>query len=1148
MSVENAASSQSKLSQWTLSVSTTLMQDYRQAAPLAEAKDLAVAWTPEGELEVFAIGLDKNLYVLRRDPASPTGWREGRVEFPPTVQSVTSLATLDVANEHDRMFVLANGYLYEMERDEAGNDRPRFITVFPGALRLGASDCGDDVAFVAAPYVPGSKLMPCSGVLTRGTQGSGILFLLLDAAGGLTAEKIRCLSDRSSVWPHLPFVVLQNGSLRALCGVSDTPPGTEDPVSALESGPRVTGFPTRKLRVEDVALPPLSHVTDFAVVRGGEGWILLATDGSSTLSVLGGAIDPVVPGGIRWGTAWRALTLTGKAAPSFAHVDALRLPDKRIEVMLRESSGSLWITGWSGPEDDVWNAATPLGWGGSTFSANLNDAAEMVFACSSPTSGIRTSWRDASLDWHPEAVAVPSEADLETANTYRASITVVDEWNAGVAQLPLRISATDDVALSIGGTRQWIGPRRSVTLPTNAAGTLDLTIDVANTLYGPTLVVEGDFLASSAANGRGRLELRPDRDAQHHLANLTGNDLLAATDALTGQPLLPPTHRNLDDATQIALALGRVCRELDPTYAPSEAVAGKVTLAGAPRGVHWASGADPRKIVRSGSASAPWSLHLHDGRLRFREISVSEFDAIARRATRANDFLGIDWGSVLEAIKDGLARVVGVAADAARAVVRFVLNGVERVVSIVLETVEEIFDLVTSIFDMAGIPLAAVIGWLLGAIGFLFDWKKVGAIRARLRTEFFHNVAQVPSLLEDPASLSGLYRGALEDMRQNIREWIQALERSPLGNRSFSSVIGPVPALPNYFVSGGSSFFNPASWLLEKAMDGLGRLTADYGLPAVDGLQQAVDAWIAKARDAAGQLADLSQGFWSGDPSAWVGNLASFQAGNMVNLARALADRVVAVVDFLEAVLDDLVKILHLAWANATAWAEWLDREIEIPFISPFYRKILGGRVSLVDLGCLCVAAAIAAAGLADDAADLADAATGSLSVSKDAKWWAVFTTIFHTLAEGVNIASAGWARWARLFADFMCAAFGLFALVRTDPGWRPVGAYVIGMCVFDFVVRARGISPWISGGSALACYAAAIRWVSVDSQSLPLDARVVGALILVSFAFSHLASTLPAAQRTPQVIAGYTILQGAISGSATAVWIATGTVEEARA
>lgn len=1137
--MERAASSSPRL---TLSVSTTLMQDYRQAAPLGDAKDLALAWTPEGELEVFAIGLDKNLYVLRRDPASPTGWREGRVEFPPTVTSVTSLATLDVANEHDRMFVLANGYWYEMARDDAGNDQPRFITVFPGALRLGASDCGDDVALVAAPYVPGQKLMPCSGILTR-----GIAFLLLDGQGGLSAEKIRCLSDRSSVWPHLPFVVLQNGSLRALRGVTETPPGGDDQVDqvdqvdqeiAFEGGLAAAGFRTSKLRVEDVALPQLPHVTDFAVVRGGEGWILLATDGSATLSVLSGAVDPQVPGGIRWAAAWRSLELTGQARPSFAHIDALRLPDKRIEVMLRDAGGSLWITGWNGPEGDVWNAATPLGFGGSTFTANLNDAAEMVFACSSQTAGIRTSWRDASLDWHPEAVAVPSEADLETANTYRVSITVVDEWNAGVAQLPMRISATDDVALSIGSTRQWIGPRRSVTLSTNATGTLDLTLDVSNTLYAPTLVIEGDFLA---ADGAGRLELRPDRDAQHHLANLTGNDLLAATDASSGQPLLPPAHRNLDDATQIALALGRVCRELDPTYspqaAPSDAVSGRVTLAGTPRGVRWGRGGEARKIVRRSAESAPWSLDLQDGRLRFRDVSAAEFDALA---TRANDFLGIDWGSVLEAIKDGLAKVVGVASDAARAVVRFVLNGVERVVSIVLETIEEVFDLVTSIFDAAGIPLGAVVGWLLGAIGFLFDWKKVGAIRDRLRNEFFHNVAQVPAILQDPASLSGVYRGALEDMRQHIREWIQALERSPLGNRSFSSVIGPVPALPNYFVSGGSSIFNPASWLLEKAMDGLGRLTADYGLPAVDGLQQAVDAWIARARDAAGQLADLSQGFWAGDPSAWAANLASFQSGNMVNLARALADRVVAVVDLLEGVLDDLVKILHLAWANATAWAQWLDREIEIPFISTFYRRILGGHVSLVDLGCLCVAVAIAAAGGASGGEVMTSA-----SISKDAKWWAVFTSAFHVVAEGANIASASWARCLRLFADFMLVAFGLFAIMRTDPGWRPVGAYVLGMCVFDVVVRARGISPWISGGCGLACYAAAIRWVSVDSLPLPLDARVVGALIIVSFAFSHLASTLPAAQRTPQIIAGYTILQSAISGSATAVWIATGSREQ---
>jgi hypothetical protein len=121
-----------------------------------------------------------------------------------------------------------------------------------------------------------------------------------------------------------------------------------------------------------------------------------------------------------------------------------------------------------------------------------------------------------------------------------------------------------------------------------------------------------------------------------------------------------------------------------------------------------------------------------------------------------------------------------------------------------------------------------------------------------------------------------------------------------------------------------------------------------------------------------------------------------------------------------------------------------------------------------------------------------------------------------------------------------MLTMFGLFALLREDPGWRPVGAYVLAMCVFDVVVRARGLSPWISGGCALACYAAAIRWVSIDSVALPLDARVVGALILVSFAFSHLATALPTAQRTPQIIAGYTILQSAISGSATAVWIAT--------
>jgi hypothetical protein len=351
--VEKATSSSQQL---TLSVSTTLMQDYRQAAPLQDAKELALAWTPEGELEVFAIGLDKNLYVLRRDPASPTGWRERRVEFPPTVTSVTSLATLDVANEHDRMFVLANGYWYEMERDEAGSDRPRFLTVFPGALRLGASDCGDDVALVAAPYVQGQKLFPCSGILT-----GGIGFLLLDSQGGLSAEKIRCLSDRSSVWPHLPLVALQNGSLRALRGVSETPPRVDDPEMALENGVEAAGLRTSKLRVEDIPLPPLSHVTDFAVARGGLGWLLLATDGSATVFALSGAVDAQVPGGIRWGPAWRALALTGQAQPSFAHVDALRLPDKRLEVMLRDAAGSLWITGWNGPEDDVWTFAGRVG-------------------------------------------------------------------------------------------------------------------------------------------------------------------------------------------------------------------------------------------------------------------------------------------------------------------------------------------------------------------------------------------------------------------------------------------------------------------------------------------------------------------------------------------------------------------------------------------------------------------------------------------------------------------------------------------------------------------------------------------------------------------------------------------------------------------
>lgn len=1106
------AASQAAVGGYSVTVTSKMMQDYREGNPARDGSSLALAWTAQGTMEVLSVGSDRNLYVLRRDPASLSGWSSERLAF----EAIRDLQTYDVDNAYDRVFAVGNlpgqPVFAELVR-EAGRFVVRSLGMAVAAYHLNVAPCDGDVVCCAV----GAK----DGGLVGGVLPSQVVFGVRQKQQWMQADRVACLADAANRWPHLPLLMLRDKTLSAHRGTKETIRPRPEEAASGQLPPVDLRYAW--LETEAVDIPPLPGVKDFAAVAtSASTFLVVAVDGSHVVHALTGTRDASRPGAVLWQAAWTRLDLTdGAARPSFAAIAALTLPGGRLQVLLREgASGNTWITGWGDSGQAVWDRALNLGIAGTRWAVNLNNDSELVFATGSASAGLTTWSRGASLNWHPEAINLPG-GTVSMVKTYRTSASVTDEFNASVPQLPVRVSASEHVAAIINGQSYAIGPDQPAAVTTNAMGCVTATLEISNSLHAPTVIMEADFLAG------GRLELRPDSAAQTFLKSVTPRQLLDGVDPFSGVPILHGGHHREEDASAVAQALAEVCKMMEEHYEPVAAPAECPVKLRAQRGLRWLPASAERPPFHLGHRAASggaWSLDLSAGRPLFRRLTHEEFEewvALARSAAGgAEGLFGIDWGSLWESVKNAITDVVAVAVEAGRAVIKFVINGIERILEYAIAAIEHVFDLVVAVFDAVGTMLGTVVGWLMEAIGFLFNWDEIKQVRDRLRSQIRKMAVELPSRAADPATLAAPFRETLQQMRTRLQEWIAEIDREPVGAGSFQALIGTVPTLPSFFETGGASFFEPVSWLFDKVGEALAKLVGDYGFPPIAGTSEAIASLKARAAEAAEILLSLARELLNKQLLSWIISLQAFEASGIVALLRVLVDKVQRIIDRVDSVVADLVKVLHLAFVNPGSMIDWLDRELHVPFLSAFYKQVLGNELSLFDAACLVLALPLA----------IFESRGPAIS---DQGIFLVAWAAFNGLVEIGHVSEWGPIGKLKIFTAILEAIAGLFLTFDKDERWLPLGRLMIMAAVMEVFLRCTALPTPASGLVFLAALLLMVYALHTWQSRMSPQVEVSAVLVLLSHACSLLLPAMPeATRRQPQVTIGYALLQAALGGS----------------
>ena len=385
-----------------------------------------------------------------------------------------------------------------------------------------------------------------------------------------------------------------------------------------------------------------------------------------------------------------------------------------------------------------------------------------------------------TTQWIHQEIHNTEMAKLVSTPTHAVEITALDDAGMPLADTDISVASSYLVNLRINGLSYRSSPVDRLACRTDSAGKV-VVYQQAVALAGATLFVETPFTMAGQA-----IEVEPNGQLQAKLHDVTEADVLNAKDR-SGAYLLPDKFRKPENAQSIA-EITRSSMALGMQGQPAGAIR-----------LHYRAGlrrqeAHPGRRLNFALASKQsWEINFVDGFPQYQELDSATAAARVQglHATAAAGFLGIDWGDVWNAIKQGVSTIVN---GLKRIMVWFdevgqkikvfftlVLDGIERVFDTVLEFVQQAFDFIEGVWNYIKVGLEKLYEWL----AFLFNFKDFK--RSAEAVEHTFNV------LLDYSVLATRYA------RNRIDEGIQGLkDKLTLAVDEFLKTLQGAPTIGNY--------------------------------------------------------------------------------------------------------------------------------------------------------------------------------------------------------------------------------------------------------------------------------------------------------------------------------------------------------------
>ncbi|KAI1121515.1 hypothetical protein F5Y10DRAFT_288424 [Nemania abortiva] len=912
-----------------------LMKNQKHAEVMAPDMAFDVLQTPQGDALFFSIGTDHVFYVTREARSSETGWTRVDLssQLPNLAGATAKVKTFDLSQN------LATGsFDIVLVATVAGSDR-LFSTRGHSSE---ASDWAKQVVWTSLPFdavsakapspliIDGVYLMniPSSEDPTQLATQNCFVDILRDPSDPLKLlDRYYINFDTPTNWVrHRLPIDLKADSISSCLGYRDRDycPGIYT-YGLIEDTHQIIYAPQKNFFRPDVPpnparflLPPKATAIASSAGADGNTVLFLAAEGGLFVYGADNQYDGAEASLVVPTTVVGKINLFG----GVSSMTATTVGSKTV-VWLLNAQGDLFnATCAAGRETDpsAWSSPIPFCSGVNRYAFYLNksnNAGNVIFAhLSGDQMAVFTQDANSTAgEWARRNILLPATKpdDFVEFNSFTATITVTNDNGVKLADVPVDLTAESPVPVYINNVYKLLTPDVPLQVNTDEAGTITV-IQETEKLTGISIqaVLSQDSSQKSAMDPLAKVNEKLVRiQSGDDLSRITIKD----TDGKT-KPLVP-SDISSDQKSAAAATIKQLLKIKDTLPAATTLSASAAT-----RGVP--------------ALSAPESSHLRmaarglDGAvLMSGGVGIPLPEAISKS-------LQVAAGDLFNFFKEAWNEFEDFVLEVVEGAWNFIVKIGETIYRAVVDTAQAVWEAVLYVFEHIKIAYEDLVAWL----GFLFDWGDILRTHRVIKHEL---QSRARACVDSIDTVQDTIESILIDIEDKINAWAgvtdpgETIGTQQRKNAAVGQKVGPAFDSPQ------------GNWAVYHTKNGLGSATSSSpdtsDKPAEGGpLQKVLEDLEAIVTEEAAHVETTIDQIQTQVIEPF-NDLTALQVAKKI--LAITADLVLKSAGTIIVKLLDIVKILLHALIDA------LDVPLDIPIISPFYKRLAGNELSVLDLVCL---------------------------------------------------------------------------------------------------------------------------------------------------------------------------------------------------
>ena len=542
-------------------------------------------------------------------------------------------------------------------------------------------------------------------------------------------------------------------------------------------------------------------------------------------------------------------------------------------------------------------------------------------------------------------------------STYTTELTLTDPDGAPRDNMDVRIWATEPTKISVGNIEYSVDTRNFAQVSTDGNGKVRIT-SPANSLSSPGLLLWAQFMVEDE-----QILIHPDNQVHSDLCNIDKNGLKNAK-GFNNKKIVKKEYQDDDQAIGAVVDSVKALMQMtQPSSADGQPVQSRSV-----KNDYVTRGYDSGTIrtVKSGDSASQikceqnFSLSLRAGSASFQQLDTeqtqTEVQARSVYARAVWDEIEDGWNDFTDAVDNAGSDFVDLVVYAgdefleqAEAVATLIVDGVETVYKFVVDTVEKAVKLVEAIFEAIVEAIQFVIEWL----SWLLDWQRINEMRKHIAKSVNEGLSYMMSdevlglaksmTDESFGDLKAQMHKAFDEMRKIVGD-SKVIDVESGGETGSDEPDNGARdnwltqkftdnAFPQSNNSSARQVESPST--SARSMSGI---DAGDATDAINDFYKKVEKLITD--EVFQEMLDVASKLNFDSSSAFLNSSLSA----LIDVAEGFFE---LALDFIEVIVSGLVDLLGKL---GDTLHDFLNDEIDIPFISDLYEWVVGSKLTVLNL------------------------------------------------------------------------------------------------------------------------------------------------------------------------------------------------------